>query len=218
MPEYPSTCVLCRAAGVIDWPDFGAGDRDPEEGHAWRAALPDEAYQEQTRMDEFVESVESRIKSGRHEHLCAACHDRVEAKYRRGGRSWRGTLAEVLQADDRRSDEMLLEAVRQPHDPDVQLVRDLFPGVAVPQPARAKSRRSEAAGAALLECVGKPVAYFDPARAEEGEDPYILYVLNEAGEVCVDYLGACDLVTLGEVACALDYAADGTLQEGRTGA
>jgi hypothetical protein len=209
MPEYPSTCIMCRAAGVIDWPDFGEGD--PVEGAVWRSALTDEQYERQSRMDDCVESVESKIKSGRQGHLCEACHDKVEAKFRRDDRNWDGTLAEVLHVHNRQLLAALSESCRERCDPDDHLVRELFPAVEVPRPAYAKLIRSQPAVSALLVRIGKPVAYFDPALDEDGEGPYVLYLLNGEGKVCSDYIEAHDLVSRGDVACALDYARDGTL-------
>jgi hypothetical protein len=125
-------------------------------------------------------------------------------------------LAEVLHVDNRLFGEALLEQVHEQSNPDTQLVRDLFPCVEVSRPAYAKSNRNAETVAASLRRVGKPVAYFDPALAEDGESPYVLYVLKE-GKICVDYFEACDLVAFGDVASALDYARDGTPLEGRAG-
>ena len=182
MAEYPSTCLMCGAEGVTEWPDFDESDSIRPRSRIRRSALSDEAYDHQCKLDDFVDAYESQIKAGEHKYLCATCDDEVEARFRREGVSRDGTLAEILETQFRLS---LIGALSFRCFATGEMRVPWVPwGVTASRIVR--SRRGDfmlhvAIVVDLLRRVGKPVVIYFPAMEEDGE-PFVLHELNEEGK------------------------------------
>jgi hypothetical protein len=188
MSTIESTCVGCGEKRP--WEDIDFGEVDPEaalEAAIRDSALPDEKYEVQQKIDQFIADHDEHLRTHGARHLCGICTCRVDKDFRRPDRSSEKTLADVLA----NSWHIFLTGLLKPKG----------------SPAHQAILDDTISTGAILRRVGRSVAIlFDD---DQGAGPFVAFAANAAGELCSESCDHLAIVAMG-AADARDYLPDGS--------